>query len=102
MNRRKFLQISICSALLISAGAYSLKKIFPYIKLRKLSKAIEISGKVNKKSEQYLYMTKSFTAANFNLNGEITKDFKLGNVLNINGWCLSVTECYYIVYTFSD
>jgi len=94
--------MALYGALLISAGAYSIKKILPKVKLRKLSRAIELTGKVDKKSEHYLNMTKLFSVADFNLVGEITKDFKLGNVLNVNGWCLSVTECYYIIYTYSD
>lgn len=103
MKRRELFQIALYGAVLISVGgAYSLKKILPTRKLRKLSKAIELAGKVDKNSERYLNATKLFSAANFNLTSQIAKDFKLGNVLNVNDWCLSVTECYYIIYVYSD
>ncbi len=94
--------MALYGALLISAGTYSIKIILPNVKLRKLSRAIELTGKVDKNSENYLNMTKLFSATNFNLAREIANDFRLGSVLNVNGWCLSVTECHYIIYTNSD
>lgn len=71
----------------------------PTVKLRRLRGAIELTGKVDRNSNKYLQWEKLFRDKNFNLKAAISNDFLSARVINVNGWVLSETECYHILFT---
>lgn len=99
MNRRKLFQVALLSVATISLGSYSIKRIMPTVKLRRLRGAIELTGKVDRNSNKYLQWEKLFRDKNFNLKAAISNDFLSARVINVNGWVLSETECYHILFT---
>jgi hypothetical protein len=99
VNRRKLFQVALLSVATISLGSYSIKRIMPTVKLRRLSGAIELTGKVDRNSSKYLQLEKLFRDKNFNLKDAISNDFLSSRVINVDGWCLSETECYHILFT---
>ena len=67
---------------------------FPYMSIIII---ILKSKKIELNSEEYHNYINLFKTSKVDIKNEISKDFKVGKVLDVDGWVLSNTECHYIV-----
>ncbi len=100
-KRRNFIKFSFFS-ILAGSSFLLLKNIHTRRNLHKLSQAILDTKKISLGSLEHKKYIALFRSSENKVFQLIRDDFNNNNIIDVNGWQLSETECHYILYIQYD